>query len=155
MQGIIGTFLGFLISFLVSILLLNQPGAFQKVPDLLKQPIYIVFIIVGTLAGMLVGYFSKAMRFANDNLKKESGKEGEPATTIQFNDSLADTIVTVTGIFYGLIVVLLKSWWHYFFIVPVLLLWFLFRKSVFKGKIFQIGQITTKPAETAEKKPEE
>lgn len=127
MQGIIGAFLGFLISFLASILLLNQPGAFQKVPDLLKQPIYSVFIIVGTFAGMLVGYLCRTTHFDNDNPKKESGKEGEPATTIQFNDSLADTIVTVTGIFYGVIVLLLDRWWHYFFIVPVLLLWFRFR----------------------------
>lgn len=146
MQGIIGAFLGFLISFLASILLLNQPGAFQKVPDLLKQPIYSVFVIVGTFAGMLVGYLCRTTHFDNEYPKKDT------AVVYPFNDALADTIVTVACIFFGVIVHPLDHCCHYIFIFLVLLLWFLFRKGVFPRKNSQSGQEKAKLAEMAEKK---
>jgi hypothetical protein len=42
MQGIIGAFLGFIISLLIS-LVLNQPGGMQNISLLTAQPIYILF----------------------------------------------------------------------------------------------------------------
>lgn len=147
MQGIIGAFLGFLISFLLSVFLLNQPSAFQKVPELVRQPIYFIFIGVGTLAGMLIGYLCKSNHFS---AKKEYGKEGEIAV-VHFNDSLADTIVTVTAIFYGFTVLLLNRGAHYIFIFLVLLLWFLFRKVISQRKNLQSDQTKATSTKVDEK----
>jgi hypothetical protein len=157
MQGIICAFVGFVICYLISILLLNQPGAFEKTAELVKQPIYLLFIIAGTFLGLVIGYLGKTVKTSYNHLKKESGKEEKPVI-IQFNESLSDTIVVVVGLFSGIFASLLYRWEYLVFIFVVVLLWILYRAGVFQKSSSQPNKSPTpnssNPAEPDEKKEE-
>jgi MFS family permease len=121
MQGIIGAFLGFLISLLIS-LVLNQPGAIQNISRLTAQPVYILFIIISTFGGGAVGYLCKTINFSADH-KREDNNPGKSSNWA------ADVIVVVFAILFALVVYVYSKEMHilYCFILPVILLWFFYR----------------------------
>ncbi len=127
MQGIIGVFLGFLISLLIS-LVLNQPGAIQNISRLTAQPIYILFIIISTLGGGAVGYFCKTINIST-NHKREENNPGN-----SFNSAAADVIVVVFAVLFALVVYVDSRAMSilYCFILPVILVWFLYRAYILK-----------------------
>jgi hypothetical protein len=157
MQGIICAFVGFVICYLISILLLTQPGAFEKTAELVKQPIYLLFIIAGTFLGLVIGYLGKTVKTPYNHLKKESGKEEKPVI-LQFNESMSDTIVVVVGLFSGIIAFNKDNWKYFGFIFAVLLLWILYRAYVFSKRSSHPKQSPTPnsptTAEPDEKKDE-
>lgn len=154
MQGIICAFVGFVICSLISILLINQPGAFEKAAELVKHPIYILFIITGTFLGLVIGYLGKTVKTPYNHLKKESGKEEKPVI-IQFNESLSDTIVVVVGLFSGIIAFLSDRWEYCVFIFAVLFLWVVYRVTVLFSKRCSQAEQSPTPNSPAPTKPDE
>jgi hypothetical protein len=111
MHGIIGAFFGLIFSLFI-ILLLNASELSEKATELISNPIYLIFILSATIAGLIIGYLTRLI-----------GKD--KAFHMKFESPINDTIVIATGILAGTI---MKG--RAVFVLIVLLFWLTYRSII-------------------------